>query len=121
MVPRSATISPFMFATLLAPVAKIVTFPPGPGAAASSNERSSEVFDKLIATPAGLRLVMAMLPPRALRRRGRFETESFDETSMREFTATESSEVRLTLPPLPFAEDVTGKYPVVASIGELTR
>src|SRR5207302_11258085 len=105
MVPRSATIFPFTLATLLPPVAKIVTFPPGPGAAASSKERSSEVLERLIATPLGLPLFNAMLPARALRLRGLVEARSAEETSIRELTATESLvEVRLTVPPLPCGE-----------------
>jgi hypothetical protein len=100
-----AAIFPFMFATLLAPVAKIVTFPPGPGAAASSNERSSEVLDRLIATPLGLPLFNAMLPPRALRRLDFAEAGSAEETSIRELTAIESLvEVKFTVPPLPCGE-----------------
>src|SRR6266567_3681480 len=110
-----------MFATLLAPVAKIVTFPPGPGTAASSNERSSEVLDRLIATPLGLPLLNAMLPPRALRRLELAEAGSAEETSIRELTATESLvEVRFTVPPLPCGEKGDGRKPLVASIGAFT-
>src|SRR5947208_16340102 len=105
-----------MFAILFAPVAKIVTFPPGPGAAASSKESNSEVLERLMATPAGLPLFTAILPPVALRRRN--FPRSAEETSIREFTATESLvEVRFTDPPLPWGSKGDWTYPVVASIG----
>src|SRR5438046_9828477 len=107
-----------MFAVLFAPVAKIVTFPPGPGAAASSKESNSEVLERLMATPVGLLLFSAMLPPVALRRRNVAEPRSVEETSIRELTATESLvEVRFTVPPLPWESKGDCTYPVVASIG----
>src|SRR5689334_21459433 len=111
-------IFPLMFAELFAPVAKIVTFPPGPGAAASSKESNSEVLERLTATPVGLPLFNPMLPAAALRRRNFAEPRSAEETSIREFTATELLvEVRFTVPPLPWGSNGDCKYPVVASIG----
>src|SRR5205823_10254054 len=60
----------------------------------------------------------AMLPPVALRRRNFAEARSAEETSIREFTATESLvEVRFTVPPLPWESKGDCTYPVVASIG----
>ena len=101
-MPRSATIFPFTFAVLFAPVAKIVTFPPGPGAAQSSKESNSEVLERLMATPLGLSLFNAMFPARALRRRKVIDDGSAEETWIRELTETESLvEVRFTVPPLP--------------------
>src|SRR2546421_305728 len=67
IVPRSARRVPFTLALLVAPVAKMVTLPPGPGAAASSRERSSPVLEILIATPLGFPLLSVMFPPLALR------------------------------------------------------
>src|SRR5438270_10420843 len=102
IVPRSAAIFPLMFAVLLAPVAKIVTFPPGPGAAASSKESNSEVLERLMATPVALPLFNPMFPARALRRRKVIDDGSAEETWIRELTETESLvEVRFTVPPLP--------------------
>ena len=61
---------------------------------------------RLIATPAGLPLFNAMLPPRALRRLDLAKAGSDEETSIREVTATESLvEVRFTVPPLACGEN----------------
>src|ERR1700731_827810 len=87
-VPRSATICPSalsMLMLLVSPLipavtlfvlapggvpARIVIFPPGPGAAASSRDNNCAVLPMLIAIPVVLVLVMLIFPPLALRRIG---------------------------------------------------
>src|SRR5207247_6597778 len=64
------------------------------------------LLERLMATPVGLPLFNAMLPPVALRRRNFAEPRSAEEASIREFTAMESLvEVRFTVPPLPWGSD----------------
>src|SRR5438067_6603397 len=117
-------VCPVTLMLLPAPVARMVILPPGPGAAASSNERSWPVLLTLMATPVAAPLCKLMLPPDLLRRRGG-GTEpavvSAEETCTREFTLTAPPVVfRLTVPPLPLASCDDGCRPEVASIFEFT-
>src|SRR3979409_1315773 len=100
---------------LLAPVARIVIFPPAPGAAASSRERGCPVLLTLMATPVGASLFKLILPPDRLFRRGEGGAveASAEETVMAEFTEiVPPGEFRFTVPPAPLGSDVSGRSPV---------
>src|SRR5437016_5795970 len=81
----AAPVPPVTLILLLAPVARIVILPPGPGAAASSNERSWPVLLTLMATPVAAPLWRLIFPPDALRRRVVPVVVSAEETCTREF------------------------------------
>src|SRR3979490_437848 len=114
--PRSARIEsgggapalplpPVAVMLLFAPVARIVILPPGPGAAASSSDRSWPVLLTLMATPLRASLFKLILPPDALFRccgGGVGPTLSAEETVMGELTAIGPPvEFRFTVPPPP--------------------
>src|SRR5439155_21219758 len=97
----------------------MVTFPPGPGAAASSRERSCPVLEILMATPLGFPLLSVMFPPLALRRRAVVIAESAEEACTGELIATASfTELNVIAPPSPAVLVPSRTRPVVASIGE---
>src|SRR5207237_7964075 len=97
----------------------MVTFPPGPGAAASSRERSCPVLEILIATPLGFPLLRVMFPPLALRRRAVVIAGSDEEACRRELIATASfNELSVIAPRLPTVLVPSRARPGVASIGE---
>src|SRR5438067_8575849 len=114
------TVPPVTLILLLAPVARIVILPPGPGAAASSNERSWPELLMSMATPVEL-LCRLMLPPDRLCRRGTPVAGSLEETVIGDFTViVPPVEFRFTVPPAPLGSEEDGWRPVVAEMDELT-
>src|SRR6266403_5725279 len=102
--------------------ATILILPPGPGAAALSNDSNCALLPILIATPLVFALVIPILPPWALCRTGATVLlGSADETWTRLLTVTVPLlEFRLTSPPAPLGFAPGWMRPLVASMSELT-
>src|SRR5437763_5399167 len=122
--PPPAEVEPVTLMALFGPVARIVILPPGPGAAASSNESSWPVLLTFMATPVLALLCILILPQDRLFRccgSGATAARSAEETVMAELTVIPPAvEFRFTVPPLPLGSAPLGINPLVAWIGEPT-